>query len=108
MSNTDRLADLQAKFDRGLEQHITKLMAKVHTVTEINRQLAEVEDQVSGSQSEIEMLQEVLGGLATGSDDHQEATARVDELKEAIQEMDSIADELVSALDSVVDGLNGI
>ena len=107
MSNTDRLSDLQAQFDRGLESHITNLMARVHTASEINRQLSEVEDQVSDSRAEIDMLEEALGAIDAGSDDHAEATQRIGELKEAIQEMESIGEELVSALGSVVGELNG-
>ena len=107
MADADRLQAIQDDFNRGLEARITHVMSQVQAAREINRQLQEADNHIAMHQADIEVTEQEIAALGDDSDDFEAGLARVDALRQAIQETQALRGELLDALHQLAGNLDG-
>ena len=107
MATADRLQAIQDDYSSAVEARITDLMAKVHAARAINNQIADAENQIEMGSGDLAGLEEELGSLEAGSDDHGIVSEQIEALRAAIGDTESYRDELVEALAKLTGELGG-
>jgi len=107
MGDAGRLQAIQSDFSRALEDKITGMMATVQAAREINRQLLEAEGEINLLQAEIAGTEDQLAAIDNDSDEYESGLDQVDELQNAIREIQGISVELTDTLGRLVGDLNG-
>lgn len=102
MADADRLQAIQDDYSRALEGRITDLMAKVQAAREINRQIADLEDQLESAEADAAALEAELADVDPGSEEHEMGSAQVEHLRGAIEETRGYRDELIDGLAKLV------